>query len=66
VNVVKSARALLAGVAPRSVPLATLRTVAYLLWGFLFFVVFQKLLSRWGCTSCVQLTHSLEAPGFNP
>ena len=21
---------------------------------------------RWGCTSCVQLTHSLKAPGFNP
>ena len=34
----------LAGIAPRGVPMATLRTAAYLLWGFLFFVVFQKLI----------------------
>jgi len=34
-----------AGVVPRTVPMATLRTLAYLLWGFVFFVVFQKLLS---------------------
>jgi hypothetical protein len=20
----------------------------------------------WGCTSCIQLSHSLKAPGFNP
>lgn len=39
-----TARAL-AGVFPRSVPMASLRTLAYLLWGFLFFVVFQRVIS---------------------
>jgi hypothetical protein len=22
--------------------------------------------ARWGCTRCIQLAHSLKAPGFNP
>ncbi len=39
-----TARAL-AGIFPRSVPMASLRTLAYLLWGFLFFVVFQRVIS---------------------
>ena len=39
-----TARAL-AGMFPRSVPMASLRTLAYLLWGFLFFVVFQRVIS---------------------
>ena len=39
-----TARAL-AGIFPRSIPMATLRTLAYLLWGFLFFAVFQRVIS---------------------
>ena len=39
-----TARAL-AGLFPRSVPLATLRTLAYILWACLLFAVFQRLLS---------------------
>ena len=39
-----TARAL-AGLFPRSVPLATLRTLAYVLWACLLFAVFQRLLS---------------------
>ena len=39
-----TARAL-AGIFPRSIPMATLRTLSYLLWGFLFFAVFQRVIS---------------------
>ena len=37
---------LLGGVMPRAVPTTTLRTLAYLLWGFFVFVVFQKVVSN--------------------
>ena len=44
-SVSNATASVLAGVAPRGVPFATLRTLAYLLWGGLFVLAFQRLLA---------------------